>query len=196
MNEVPHRAPARSIARPAAMALAMALGFAASAAHGQSSTPVQVNTTILTPLSLVKDSDMVFGNIVRPAAAGTVVLTPSATASCSTTNGLIRSGTCQAATFLGWGAPNQVIRMRFTSGTSITLSNGLGQTMTVTNRSVDGSPGITHLSGNVNSNGVIRYRILSANGMFDFRVGGRLNVAANQALGHYVGTFTVELEYD
>jgi hypothetical protein len=192
---VPDKAPARFM-WPISMALAVGLFIGASTAQAQSVTTVQVRTTVLTPLSLVKDSDMVFGTIVRPSSAGTVVLTPAVTSTCTTTGGLIRSGTCQAATFLGWGATNQVVRLRFTSGTTITLSNGLGQTMTVTNRTVDGTPGLTHLSGNVNSNGNVRYRVISANGQFDFRVGGQLNVAANQALGLYSGTFEVEIQYD
>lgn len=189
----PSVAPAR-LPRLIATALALAAGFCASLARAETAT-VQTQTTILTPLSMVKTADMDFGIVVSPAAAGTVVLTPTVTATCATTNGLIRSGNCQAATFMGYGAPNQIVRIRF-NGSTVTLSNGLGQTMTVTNRTADGTPALNYLSGNVNSNGNVRYRIAAASGIFDYRVGGTLNVAANQALGHYSGSFTVTLEYD
>jgi hypothetical protein len=186
--------PARFPKRLTAMALAMGLLFGASGAHAETVT-IQTRITILTPLSMLKTADMEFGNIARPAAAGTVVLNPTSTASCTTTGGLIRSGPCQAATFMGYGATNQIVRIRF-NGSTVTLSNGLGQTMTVTNRTADGTPALNYLSGNVNSNGNVRYRIVSADGVFDYRVGGQLNVSANQALGQYTGSFTVQLEYD
>jgi hypothetical protein len=191
---MPFKASRRCAKALAAAAFATALGFTASAAQaGTASLQTQVN--ILTPLSMVKTADMDFGNVVRPSAAGTVVLTPTTTASCTTTGGLIRSGTCRAATFMGFGATNQIVRIRF-NGSTVTLANGLGQTMTVTNRTADGTPALNYLSGNVNSNGNVRYRIVSASGIFDYRVGGTLNVAANQAMGTYSGTFNVTLEYD
>lgn len=195
MPEAPFRVPARLLARVFAAALAIAMGCGASAARAET-TAVQTRTVIVTPLSVVKIADMDFGDIISPAASGTVTLTPTATTACTTTGGLIRSGTCQAATFRGLGETNQVVRLRFTSGQTMTLSNGLGQTMTVTDRTVDGMPSFTHLSGNTASNGNIRYRITSLDGAYEFRVGGRLNVGANQAQGHYSGTFTVTVEYD
>lgn len=39
------------------------------------------------------------------------------------------------------------------------------------------------------------YRINPVNGIFDFRIGGRLNVNANQAPGLYQGTFNVRIDY-
>jgi hypothetical protein len=38
-------------------------------------------------------------------------------------------------------------------------------------------------------------RTIAAQTFFTFRVGGRLNVAANQAEGIYAGTFTVTVQY-
>jgi hypothetical protein len=36
---------------------------------------------------------------------------------------------------------------------------------------------------------------MAKTGSFEFRVGGTLNVAANQAEGDYVGTFVVTAQY-
>jgi Domain of unknown function (DUF4402) len=36
---------------------------------------------------------------------------------------------------------------------------------------------------------------LDITGVIDFRIGGRLNVGANQASGLYTGTFTLTMDY-
>jgi hypothetical protein len=147
--------------------------------------------SVVTPLSLTKTSDMVFGTIASPVAAGTVVLTPAST--CTTTGGLVRTGTCQAAAFAGLGTANQVVKLNLPNY-PITISNG-AQSMSITGRTFDPGADLNHLSGNVNGNGAIRYRIVPANGIFTFRLGGTLNVGANQQAGVYTGTFSVSLDY-
>lgn len=62
----------------------------------------------------------------------------------------------------------------------ITLTRvGGTETMTVSNWTLEGD----------------NRKTVRANEPFSFRVGGRLNVGANQAEGTYLGTFTVELQY-
>jgi hypothetical protein len=148
---------------------------------------------ILTPLSIVKGADLDFGGIVRPSSAGTVILAPTPVPTCTTTGGLIRTGPCQPAAFYGYGSPNQVIRINQPNW-PLVVSNG-AQTMTITGRVLNGDPNLVHVSGNPNGNGSVRYRIVSANGLFSFRIGGTLNVAANQAYGVYTGTFSVTVDY-
>ena len=191
--EAPPKAPARLLARLVATALALAVCFGASAVHAQSTDTATSEALILTPLSIVKGADLDFGGIVRPAGAGTVILTPTPVTTCTTTGGLIRTGTCQAAAFYGYGAPNQIIRLNQPNWPLI-VSNG-AQTMSITGRTLDGDPNLVHVSGNPNGNGSVRYRIVSVDGLFSFRIGGTLSVAANQALGLYSGTFSVTVDY-
>lgn len=192
-RETPFMAPARRRACPLALTLAVALGFGAPAARAQDMVTTPADALILTPLVLVKGDDLIFGDIVRPAGAGTVILTPTPIASCATTGGLVRVGTCQAASFSGWGAADQVVRINLPNA-PITISNG-AQTMTISPRTFDGDPNLSHVSGNPNANGSVRYRIVSSDGTFSFRIGGTLNVGANQAPGQYTGTFTVTVAY-
>ena len=63
------------------------------------------------------------------------------------------------------------------------------------------SPDLVFLSagnGSGNGNGIggaPRYEIMSDSGIFAFRLGGRLNVAAGQRPGQYTGTFPVTVQY-
>lgn len=69
-----------------------------------------------------------------------------------------------------------MVNLRLPNG-SITLTNGTGGTMSVSNFVTDG-----------NNN-----RRTDANGIISFRVAATLNVAANQADGAYTGTFDITL---
>lgn len=179
---------ARQWQRAAICALA-SISFGTPADAETVTMPTQA--AIVTPLSLVKSGDMIFGNIAMPLAAGTVVLAPAST--CTTTGGLVRTGICQAASFSGKGSANQVVKVNLPNF-PITISNGT-QTMSITNRTFDAGTALNYLSGNVNGNGAIRYRIVPASGIFTFRLGGTLNVGANQHPGTYTGTFSVSLDY-
>ena len=69
--------------------------------------------------------------------------------------------------------------------------------MTVNNFTMGLAPDVTYIGGNGHGlgNGNRRYQINSNTGIFTFRLGGRLNVGANQAPGVYNGTFNVTVQY-
>jgi hypothetical protein len=179
--------------RAAAIACALVLGANASTAWAGTVVAGPSEALIVTRLSLVKDTDMDFGNIIRPAAAGTVVLNPTAAPSCTVTGGLIRFGPCQPATFYGFGTVNRIVGIN-KPNSPIVVSNG-AQTMNITNVSINTGADLTYVSGNVNGNGVVRYRIAAPGGLFGFRLGGTLHVNANQAAGLYTATFQVSIQY-
>lgn len=149
---------------------------------------------IVRPLTLVKSKDLDFGRIAPRPNAGTVTLDPVAQ-TCAVTGGLVHAGTCQAAEFVGMGTRRMLVRIQVP--TTVTLT-GPGTAMTVTNFTLATSPDLAFVGGNGNGlgNGNRRYQIQPTNGIFDFRVGGRLNVNANQAGGKYTGTFTVTVQYN
>jgi spore coat protein U-like protein len=141
---------------------------------------------IVTPLSFINYRDLDFGRVIPSATAGTVTI--SETNIRSTTGGLIVLGNdFQAARFAGMGTQNQRVRIRITP-TTLTLT-GPGPSMTVTNFTIGPAPSLQQIGNSPN------YRILPANGVFWFTVGGQLNVGANQAPGAYSGTFTATLDY-
>jgi len=95
--------------------------LAHASAFAQDTTTVDARAAIIEPLTLTEISDLDFGDLVGTA-AGTIVLTPTATATCVATGGLIRSAECQPATFAGSGNRNQRVRVRRPVGNTITLT--------------------------------------------------------------------------
>lgn len=141
---------------------------------------------IVTPLSFIQYEDLDFGRIIPSATAGTVTI--SVTDVRTSTNGIVLVGNdFQAARFAGMGTQNQRVRIQITPAT-ITLT-GPGPSMTVSNFAIGPAPTLQQVGASPN------YRILPANGIFWFTVGGRLNVGANQPAGFYSGTFTATLDY-
>lgn len=180
----------------AAFVLLVALALPQQA-MAQASANGKPRLVVLEPLSVTKINDMDFGDVLATTTAGTVVMDPTSDATtdptCTATGGLIQLNTCQPAEFGGLGQTNRIVRIKHGAQT-ITLT-GPGADMTVTDPSIDGSPDLQFVNGNMGSNGFTRWRIISADGSFLFRIGGTLNVNANQAPGVYTGTFTMQVEY-
>lgn len=174
----------------AAMALAGCALFAPTA-YAQDNQPITARTSLVAPLTITKLTDMDFGKIANPANAGTVVLAPTTSPTCTANGGLIQSGICQPATFGGSGQTNQRVRIRRPIGNTITLT-GPGADMTITDIVFDADPDLVPVRSNPNWE---RYRISSSDGVFFVRVGGTLNVNAAQTPGIYDGTFTITLDY-
>lgn len=183
---------ARWLRRSALVCLPAATAIATPAC-AKVAANVSSRALIIEPLSLVKNQDLDFGKIASPAATGTIVLIPTPVASCSTTNGIVRTGTCRAAEFYGYGTSGRLVNINRPNA-PIVISNG-SQTMNITNVTLNGSPDLAYVSGNINGNGVLRYRIASLSGAFSFRIGGTLQVNAGQQAGTYSGTFQVTIMY-
>lgn len=183
-------APIRGLRALAWLLLAGMLATAGPAQARETGTST-AGTILIQPLSIVKSEDMDFGTII-PSTGGTVVLDPAINPTCAVTGGVIRSGACQPAEFVGAGSVNQRVRVRLPPQARMTVSNGAGATMQVTNMDVNGAPDLLVTRETVRN---FRFRILHPSGIFFFRVGGTLNVAANQAVGTYTGTFNVDIQY-
>lgn len=179
---------ARSIA--AALALSGAAIAMPSAASAQSNGSNEARAALITPLTITKLSDLDFGHLFVTT-GGTVVLTPTSTATCAVTGDVIHSAECTPASFGGSAQTGQRVRVRRPIGNTITLS-GPGDDMTVTNITIDGDPDLVPARSNPNWE---RFTIGSADGTFIFRVGGTLNVNANQLPGTYSGTFDIRIDY-
>lgn len=147
---------------------------------------------VVTPLSLVKVRDMDFGRIGARPVAGTVVMNP-ATATCLAGGTLIHSGACVPAEFAGYGARLMLVRFQLPNSVDLT---GPGTTMVLDTLTLDGGSELSlPLIGGGGSPLNVRRIIASLTGIFAVRVGGTLHVNANQAPGHYSGTFTVDAVY-
>lgn len=134
---------------------------------------------ILKPLSLLKTEDLDFGALYPSATVGTAVLDPSTGAVTTTGGVLFATGTPTAAAFVGAGTRKAPVLIRLPK-TPVTLTRSGGtETMTVSNWTTDG-PTTRHIN---------------AFEAFEFKVGGTLNIGANQPDGVYVGTFDITVVY-
>lgn len=149
----------------------------ASAAPAVSSTATGT-AAILSPLSVIKNSDMDFGTLVVTG-AGTAVIDP-VSRSVSTTGGVTKSGTAaHPATFISTGSKNAVVHIKLPTN-PITLTRvGGTETLTVSTWTLDGATN----------------RRIPGNSTFMFAVGATANVAAGQVAGTYAGTFTITVQY-
>lgn len=162
----------------------------------QSAVSTEAQVAILERGSVAKTGDMDFGQIAGTAASGTVVLTPTPTATCVTTGGLIRTGPCRAAEFAVRARRNGRIRIRETNGGTIVLAGPGGATMTLTDLTIDVSDMAYLGGGNGGGGNFGRYEITSPGDLASFRLGGTLHVAAAQAPGTYTGTVDVRVQFN
>ena len=166
----------------------------ASAKVATATAPAQAG--ILDQGTMVKESDIDFGKIAQSGGAGTVVLTPTSTPTCSTTGGLVRTGPCTAA---GWAVMARAqgqsrVRIRELNGGVVTLTNPGGATMIMNNLTIDVTDMVPTNGGGGWNFG--RWLITSANEIGRFRIGGTLRVNAAQATGQYSGTLLIEVNFN
>src|SRR5574338_773355 len=158
---------------------ALLVPVAAGAAPPAAPTPAQATAAMLFPLEIIKNRDLDFGYLAAPTAAGTVVINPETDTISATGGAMLLGGSPHAAMFTGAAKSNSVVIIRIPKQ-AITLARvGGTETMTVNNWTLQG----------------LDKRAAAAKVAFDFRVGGTLNVNANQAEGTYVGTFDVSIQY-
>ncbi len=134
---------------------------------------------LLKPLTLVKRADLEFGIVVTTGAAGTVVLDPTNN-NVATTGGVTAAGGLRhAARFTGAASGGPVVNIRVPNQPVTLTRVGGTETVILSDFTLDGSD----------------KRAMASAGSFDFAVGGRLAIGANQVVGTYLGTFTVTVQY-
>lgn len=169
----------------AAMPLA-ALATPATVAAAPDNEAAQSQAIILKPLSFFRVQDLEFGEFVPGATGGVVRVFPdgSRTATGSVT---LVGANHQPARFAGLGTFNRQVDISV-SANSIQLT-GPGAPMTLTQFEIGSTPTA------ILSTTPTRFRIASTTGIFNFPVGARLTVNANQAAGDYAGSFAITLNY-
>jgi hypothetical protein len=160
-----------------AATLALCVPAAATAAPRTAAAPA--NALIILPVTVVKTRDMDFGALAVGATAGTAVLEPNADVLTTTAGVTAIGGGPHCAEFAGAAQSSSVVNIKVPNKPAILTRVGGTQTMTLDNFTLQGQ----------------NKRTLAKAQSFKFRVGGTLNVGANQALGVYVGTFDVTVQY-
>lgn len=156
--------------------LAVALG-APQAAIAQSSASASGTAVVAAALSVTKNTDFNFGNLVAGATAGTVVLSTSGAR--TATGGVIlgNAGSASAAQFTATGQNSATFSLSVSGGV---LSDGAGRTMALSNYVVKMSGGADQTSAYTGT--------LSAGGSQTFTVGATLSVGTSSTTPN--GTYT------
>ncbi len=149
--------------------------------YAQVTSTAPTTATIVTPISIAKNTDMSFGNIaVQTSTGGTVVLAPAGTR--TRTSGVTlpaTTGTVTAATFTVTGTGTFSYAITLPTSITITHSGGV-QTMTATS-----------FTSNPSGTGAL------SSGTQNITVGATLTVAAAQLEGVYTsGNFSVTVNYN
>ncbi|MEI7525786.1 MAG: DUF4402 domain-containing protein [Mariniphaga sp.] len=156
--------------------------------QGSTLTAITAGAKIITPISLTAGATALhFGTMSVTATAGTCILATDA--SRTSTGGVnISAGPVVAtnALFNVAGEPNAAYLITFPSGPTITVSNALSNTMTISTLTVQCS------SKTVNGT----TGALSTLGADNFAIGGTLHVNASQPDGNYTGVFNVNVDYN
>ena len=134
---------------------------------------------VLKPLTLLKVEDLDFGALFPAATASTATLNPNTGVVTTAGGAILGPGPRHPALFTGAGTRKAPVLIRLPNSPATLTRVGGTETMTVSNWTTDG-PTTRHINP------------FEA---YEFRVGGRLNIGANQADGIYVGTFEVTVIY-
>ena len=141
---------------------------------------------ILRPLSFFRVQDLEFGDFVPGTAGGVVRILPNGTRTATGSITLV-GASHQPARFAGLGTFNRQVDISV-SANSIQLT-GPGAPMTLSQFEIGSTPTA------ILTTTPMRFRIASTSGIFNFPIGGRLAVNANQAEGTYSGSFIITLNY-
>lgn len=144
---------------------------AAAALAGHQTPGVAISISNLQPLA--------FGKFAA-GSGGTVTVAPGGARSATGDVVLLSSGGGSAASFRISGDPELTYDLALPANGAVSLANGTGQTMPITNfTSSPAAPGQLDLSGFRN-----------------VLIGATLNVGPDQAQGSYAGSFDVTVDYN
>jgi hypothetical protein len=184
-----HRA--YSVLLVALFLLACAMPFSsarAQASTGTDSETADARAVIVTRNSFFLVQDLSFGDFLAGNTTQSLVrLLPNGTRIRDSGNVVLLNNNHQPARFAGQGRRNQVVLISM-EATPIFLT-GPGAAMRVDRFEIGSTPTA------ILTTTPASFTITSASGAYNFPVGARLRINANQAPGTYTGQFTINLDY-
>jgi hypothetical protein len=155
--------------------------------QGTDTDDAQARAIVVTRNSFFKVDDLNFGDIVAGTTASVIRITPAGVRSRPSGNATLVGTGHRVARFAGQGRRNQLVLISITQA-SIQIT-GPGAPMTVSQFEIGSTPTA------ILTVAPVSFTITSTTGVFNFPVGARLNVGANQAGGTYTGQFEINLDY-
>jgi spore coat protein U-like protein len=146
----------------------------AATGNTQASATANVTANVVAPITLIKTSDLSFGDFTSDKAACTVAVGSTGTQTITGNCASLDSGSVSAAAFTVGGSGNRSFTTNI-AATSPNLSDGAGHSMALT---------LQNNAPNKLTNGVATINVF-----------GSIAVGANQAAGAYADTVTVTVSY-
>jgi len=163
----------------AGSALALSTLATAAFASGSISTTAPASVTVLSPTTITKTQDLVFGQVVRPsnASSNTVVLDANNTISLTGAgNGSMVASTNSSAKF-NVAAP---------AGTTYSTTQGLTFTQT----------GLTNIAASTPTTTNGTPGVIPVSGIQEIRYGGQFDMTSSTPAQAYTGTLSVTVNYN
>ena len=162
---------------------------AAFAAGNTASTTADESTTIVRPISSVKNTYLSFGTVVLPSSgSGTVTLSTAGARSLTGTNAFwLASPTSTAANFTISGEGGSAFTLAIDATDTLTNAGAGGGALLVTTSNDAGCTSACALSG---ASGDV------TSGTLTFNVGGAFPITSSTATGVYTGTLNVTATYN
>jgi len=163
---------------PLALAAAVVVALAwPNTGQGRNPWPPEIRAGFVLPITLIKGTDLRFGELFVGPSPGTCVVTPQGSRSSSGGVGLGGSFSTGAASFIVGGDPLAAFSVTLPGSTTMT-SGGHGMTVDAFTSEPSGAAQ------------------LDALGSQTLTIGATLNVRAGQAPGDYTGIFDVTVAYN
>jgi hypothetical protein len=160
----------------------------AQASNSTDSEDTEARAVIVTRNSFFVVQDLHFGDFLAGNTATSLVrLQPNGTRTRTSGNAVLLGNNHQVARFAGQGRRNQIVLISI-DATPIFLT-GPGAPMRVDQFEIGSTPTA------ILTTTPASFTITSPTGVFNFPVGARLRINANQAPGIYNGQFTINLDY-
>lgn len=155
-----------------------ALSAVSSAAFAQASAgaSADASVSVVSPSSVVKDTDLVFGRVVRPTAGNTTVYTIDASSGAPSTSG-------GDGAFFPGGSPGRATFTAFGSG---------GASFSI---AVDATVVVDGITINLVKSAAVGTLGAGVTGTAGFGVGGNVTLGSTAPLGAHSGTFVVTITY-
>jgi hypothetical protein len=160
------------------IAAVLALSAMSGAMVANAAENANASVTVLRPLTVNSDRNLVFGTLVRPAVDKTVSV--SAAGDRLLDGVTAAAGTATSARFTVTGEGGQAVTV--TVPASVTMTNNAASLVVTTVSSGDGSANLSNALG--------------ASGAREVLVGGSFPLTSTTAAGTYIGTFTVTATYN
>ncbi len=147
----------------------------------------ETRAIVVTNNSFFLVDDMNFGDIIAGTDPSVIRLLPNGNRTVVSGNAVLVNNDHRPARFAGKGRRNQFVLISVTTA-SIPLT-GPGPDMTVSQFEIGSTPTV------ILTPTPLSFRITGTRGIFNFPVGARLNVGANQPHGTYTGQFEITLDF-